>query len=227
HEVRRVLGAGVLAKIGDERRVRARLEGKLPRLPYAPREDPHVRAVGAERQDGVEMRRRTGRAVVVAVSEADVHADIEAAVGAEADAVEAVELLTGDEQRLADGERLAIPAAPRDQPPARVAVGEHGTADVKLVVVPGQAGHELDRTSDLDRGAVLQHVDPAVRRCRALGVATIADKYPAVAEGERRRRLQSGSDELDFVPVSRDGQGRRPGTRADGWRRQRQGQGDG
>src|SRR6185437_5733686 len=169
HEVRRVLGAGVLAKIGDERRVRARLEGKLPRLPYAPRDDLHVLAVGAERQDVVEVRRRTGRAVVVAVSEADVHADVEAAVGAEADAVEAVELPPGGVQRLADSERRAVPAAPRHQLPARAAIGEHRAADVELAAVPGQAGHEHERAGDLDRGAVLQYVDPAIRWCRALG----------------------------------------------------------
>src|ERR1700751_5726748 len=108
-EVRRVRGASVLAEVGDERRVRTGLEGHLPRLPYARREDPQVRAVGAERQDVVEVRRRTGWAVVVAVSEADVHTDVEAAVGAEADAVEAVELSPGGVQRLADGEGRAVP----------------------------------------------------------------------------------------------------------------------
>ena len=226
HEVRRVLGARVLAKVSDERRVRAWLEGKLPRLPHALREDVQILAVGVERQDVVEVRRRTGRAVVVAVGEADVHADIQAAVGAEADAVESIELLPGHEQRLADSERPAIPAAPRDQPPARAAVGEHRAADVQLVVVPGQAGHELERATYLDRGAVLQHVDPAVRWRRALGVATIADEHPAVTESERRRRLQPGRDELNFVTISRDGR-RRPGTRAGGWHPQSQGQGGG
>src|ERR1700751_3719173 len=91
-EVRRGRGARVVAEVANERPVRTGLEGPLPRLPYARREDPQVRAVGAERQDVVEVRRRTGRAVVVAVSEADVHTDVEAAVGAEADAVEAVGL---------------------------------------------------------------------------------------------------------------------------------------
>ena len=38
--------------------------------------------------------------MVVAVGEADVHADIQAAVGAEADAVEAIELLPGDVSQL-------------------------------------------------------------------------------------------------------------------------------
>jgi len=202
------------------------LEGELPRLPDARREDPHARAVGAERQDVVQVRRRAGRAVVVPVGEADVHADIEAAVGAEADAVEAVELSPGGVQRLADSERGAIPAAPRHQLPARAAAGEHRAADVELAAVPGQAGHEHERAGDLDRGAVLQHVDPAVGWCRALGVAAVADEHPAVAEGERRRRLQPGSDELDFVTVSRDGRWR-PGTCVGGWRHQRESQGCG
>ena len=74
-------------------------------------------------------------------------------------------------------------------------------------MVQGQAGHELERAGDLDRGAVLQHVDPAVRGCVALGVAAIADEHPAVAEGERRQRLQPGSDELNFVTIGRAGGG--------------------
>ena len=55
---------------------------------------------------------RVGRPVVVAVQQADVDADVEPAVSAEGQAVEALELPRRGVDRLLAGERRTVPAAP-------------------------------------------------------------------------------------------------------------------
>ena len=107
--------------------------------------------------------------------------------------------------------------------------GEHPAADVELVVVPGQAGHELDRAGDLDaRRRSSARRPPPLGGPRALGVPPSPDEHPAV----RRRRTTSASSARTrrAGPCgrwSRGGGGGGAGARADGRRPQRESSGGG
>ena len=226
HEVRRVLGARVLAQVGDVRRVRAGPEGHLPRLPHAPGDDAHVRAVSPERQDLVDVRRRTGRAVVVAVGEADIHAHVQAATGAEAEAVEAVELLPGDEHCLAHRERLAIPAAPRlsrqlGRPWTRAAplmyslLWCQASPATNLSWLASLRAWPCSSTYTPPFGGFAVSEPPSPTNTRP---------WPKANDG---RRVQPGSDELNLVAIGRHRRGRWPGTRDGGRSPQRERQGGG
>src|ERR1700750_1801688 len=99
--------------------------------------------------------------MVVPAGQTNVDADVQASVGAEREAVEAVEALGRRVDHLLLADLAAVPTAPGLQLELDARGADRRATDVQGALVPSQAADEVRRAVELGRGAALAQADPA------------------------------------------------------------------